>query len=154
MRTTLAFPRASDVLVTPVRPLRDGAYVVRWEAVSTEDGHPLQGTYSFGVRAPAVAAGRVGPAGVGVVGADPRASAVLLSLLLLAGGLLLRVLLPDRGGRPWLAPRQLDGTLAAQAGASAERLDSAIVDIGICAVSSAMAVALVDTLDAAGSVSG
>lgn len=154
---TLAFRRDSEIVVTPLRALPDGAYVVRWQAVSTEDGHPLQGTYSFGVRAPATATS-------GSVESDPRRSGswvripsrVLLytSLLLLAAGLLLRVLLPDRAGRPWLAPRQLDRELPGAPGAvAADRLNAVIVDIGVFAASSAVVAMVVDTLDAAGSVS-
>src|SRR5437764_801221 len=36
------------------RPLPRGAYRVRWHTVSTDDGHALEGSFSFGVRAPAV----------------------------------------------------------------------------------------------------
>src|SRR5436190_1809727 len=40
--------------VTPTRRLARGAYRVSWHTVSTEDGHALEGSFSFGVRAPAV----------------------------------------------------------------------------------------------------
>lgn len=157
LRTTIAFQRESQIVVTPQRRLPDGAYVVRWQAVSTEDGHPLEGEYSFGVRAPAVATS-------GSVESDPLQSGswiriparvvLYVSLLLLAAALLLRVLLPDRDGRAWLAPRQIDRELGGEPGATAaQRLSAATVDVGICAASSAVAVMIVDTLDAAAGVS-
>ena len=42
--------------VTPVDPLPRGAYRVQWRSVSPLDGHALEGTVSFGVRAAAVGA--------------------------------------------------------------------------------------------------
>ncbi len=48
------------VLLRPKRELaRAGAYRVSWHTVSTEDGHALEGTFSFGVRAPAADAENV-----------------------------------------------------------------------------------------------
>ena len=41
---------------TPARALATGAYRVDWHTVSTEDGHALEGAFSFGVRADAGAA--------------------------------------------------------------------------------------------------
>lgn len=156
VRTTLAFRGDSEVVVTPLRALPDGAYVVRWQAVSTEDGHPLQGTYSFGVRAAASAIS-------GSVESDPLRSgswvripfrvALYVSLLLFAAALLLRLVLPDRAGRPWLAPGEVDREFPDEPGAAAtQRFAAARVDVGIAAASCAVAVLLVDTFDAAGSV--
>src|SRR5919106_5067040 len=51
----VAAQAASDrrLVVRPARPLATGAYRVRWHTVSTEDGHALEGSFSFGVRAAA-----------------------------------------------------------------------------------------------------
>lgn len=48
----------SRLSVQPVTQLADGAYRVTWHTVSALDGHALEGTYSFGVRAPAAAGGQ------------------------------------------------------------------------------------------------
>src|SRR4051794_13589147 len=42
--------------LTPARALAAGPYRVDWHTVSTEDGHALEGAFSFGVRADAGAA--------------------------------------------------------------------------------------------------
>ncbi len=41
------------LILKPKAGLDRGAYRVRWHTVSTEDGHALEGSFSFGVRAPA-----------------------------------------------------------------------------------------------------
>src|SRR3954470_8059411 len=50
------------LVLTPSRPLARGAYRVDWHTVSTEDGHALEGAFSFGVRA---GAGAGAPAATG-----------------------------------------------------------------------------------------
>jgi copper transport protein len=44
---------ARRIELVPASPLQRGAYRIAWHTVSTEDGHALEGSYSFGVRAPA-----------------------------------------------------------------------------------------------------
>ena len=55
----------------PRRPLARGAYRVQWRTVGTRDGHLLEGSFSFGVRASAAAAQAAGdrPAGARRLGA-------------------------------------------------------------------------------------
>ena len=45
------------VIAAPVKPLRRGAYTVRWHAMSS-DGHVVSGVWTFGVRAAAGDPGR------------------------------------------------------------------------------------------------
>ncbi len=47
---------ASGSSLTPRASSATGAYRVDWHTVSTEDGHALEGAFSFGVRADAGAA--------------------------------------------------------------------------------------------------
>src|SRR5207244_1340964 len=37
--------RGTQLRLRPRRPLRNAAYVVRWRSVSTDDGHPLEGSF-------------------------------------------------------------------------------------------------------------
>jgi copper transport protein len=91
------------VLTVPVRPLRRGAYTVRWQALS-EDGHVVSGVFTFGVRVPA-------PPPTEAVGASgpTRAEHVVrwiyfAALALLLGGIAFRLVavpgpLPRRAAR-------------------------------------------------------
>jgi copper transport protein len=91
--------------LTPRSRLARGAYRIDWQSVSTTDGHPLEGSFGFGVR---VAAG----AGGGSLQRSPLADggwaraltrwALYAALLLFTGGLLARALL----GRRWPAGEQ------------------------------------------------
>lgn len=141
--------------ITPAARLGRGAYRLEWHTVSTEDGHALEGSFSFGVRAAAVGGGHA-------IEQSPLArrgwlrigfrAAIYAALLLFAGAVLLRVLLPDREGRSWLAPRTLDDEFGD--GAAADRRVRALVgDVGVFAASCAVAVALLDAADAAGGLS-
>jgi len=147
----------SVLTVTPASELGDGAWVARWRTVSTEDGHPLEGRFSFGVRANPSLTGSV-------VESSPLRSGgwlriafralLYVALLGFAGALLLRALLPDRDGRPWLASAALDRVMGPdRVEAVARRHASVTGDLGVLAVSSALTVAGVDALVASGRVS-
>src|ERR671933_111112 len=90
--------------VTPSRPLERGAYIVQWHTVSTEDGHALEGTVSFGVRAPAGAAPALetGPLARGGWARILARAALYTTILLLAAALLLPLLI--RRPRGWPVP--------------------------------------------------
>ena len=45
--------RGRRIVLIAGRALDRGAYRVEWRTVSTDDAHPLEGSYGFGVRAPA-----------------------------------------------------------------------------------------------------
>lgn len=46
------FVDARSIRLTPLTRLRRGSFRVEWRAVSTLDGHPVEGSFGFGVRAP------------------------------------------------------------------------------------------------------
>ena len=116
------------LVLRPQRDLAEGAYRVRWHTVSTEDGHALEGSFSFGVRA--AAAG-----GEHVVQQSPFARdgwlRVLLralfyvAALLFVGALMLRILLSREGS--WLAPVHLG---ALDTGAVGRREQALVGDAG------------------------
>jgi copper transport protein len=139
------------LVVTPARELATGAYRVDWHTVSTEDGHALEGAFSFGVRADAGAAPALetGPlARWGVVRIAARI-ALYATVLVLAAALLLPLLI----GRPrgWPVP-ELDP------GDAGGRVDLADVrarerrlrgDLAWAAVAAAVVATIADAADAA-----
>ncbi len=134
------------------QPLRRGAYRVRWHTVSTEDGHALEGSFSFGVRAAAVG-------GEHEVQQSPLARDGWLrvlarwfmstTLLLFTGGVMLDALL-RRGGGLWLAPASLGEEAPALDRAHVERrYRRLIVELGLAAAGAAALSAVADAADAA-----
>ncbi len=98
-------------MIARLRPLARGAYAVRWQTLSTSDGHIVSGLYTFGVRAAA-------PPPTEAVGADgPSLTeelvrwAAYLGLAVLAGGLALRLLVLPR-----TLPERLDQAFFALVG--------------------------------------
>ncbi len=146
---------ARTMLVTPARRLGTGAYVVKWRSVSTEDGHPLQGTFSFGLRVPAVAATHTIERSPLANGGWARAAAravLYAALALLSAALALAVLLTRRDGASWLVPPEVASELGPErAGALRERAATLRGEVGTLAVSAAVAVAIIDAGTAAGS---
>jgi copper transport protein len=167
------------VLVAP-RALDRGAYRVEWRTVSTDDAHPLEGSYGFGVRAPA-GAGSHGVeqsplAGGGWARALSR-GLLYAALLLFAGALLVRALLgpgwpvPRRSSSPPpgpIAPPPTPGggvaTLARPrapvqgaslpgAEAALARADALVLDAGLATAGLAALSAIVDASVAAGGFS-
>lgn len=142
----------SRLLMVPRATLKTGPYRLNWHTVSTEDGHALEGSFSFGVRAPAAS-------GEHALEQSPLARngwlrVVMRALLYMAAlpfvaALLLPVLL--RRSPSWLAPGRLGD--AAAVGAVRKRERELTGDIGWLATSAAVGVALVESADAAGSLS-
>jgi copper transport protein len=98
-------------LVATVRPLRTGAYTVRWHALSA-DSHVVSGVWTFGVRVPAPAVtdafGAGGPTGT----EDVVRWLWFLGLALTIGALGLRLIVL----RGLAVPRALDRRIAVAAG--------------------------------------
>ncbi len=144
-------PEGKRLVITPSRELATGAYRVDWHTVSTEDGHALEGAFSFGVRADAGAAPALetGPlARWGIVRIAARI-ALYVTVLMLAAALLLPLLI----GRPrgWPVP-ELDP------GDEGGRVDRADVrarerrlrgDLAWAAVVAAVVATFADAADAA-----
>ena len=157
VRSTLTSDGPATLVLRPARRLARGVYDVRWHTVSADDGHSVQGTYSFGVRAAVV-----GPA----VSAAPGALAdggwlrALLdatfdgALILFCGGIFCAALL-SRRGEPggWLVP---DGSPVADDGASevGRRQWRVTIAIGGAAALFSIVATLADAAHAGGGISG
>ena len=143
------------LVLEPTEQLPRGAYRIEWHTVSPLDGHALEGSFSFGVRA--AAAG-----GVHRVEQSPVADggwmrvgariALYVALLLFAGALLLGLLLSS-GNRSWLVPAALDEAPGLDTARARERERALVGDLGLFAAGSAAAAALLEALDAAGGLS-
>ena len=151
---------ATLLVLRPDRPLARGAYRIGWHSVSTQDGHALEGSLGFGVRAPAVGVAheveRSPLARQGWLRIALRAI-FYASLLFFAGGVLAAALL-DRGPGlgHWLVPSRLRPSLVA-AGidpqALLRRASARTIDAGLFAVAVSIAVTLEEASDAAGGLS-
>jgi copper transport protein len=154
-RVAVAAQAASErrLVVRPARTLGTGAYRVRWHTVSTEDGHALEGSFSFGVRAAATGGEHdleQSPlARAGWVRVALRAL-LYVAVLLFAAGLLLPMLV--RRAPSWLAPTQLDQENVDGA-AVRVRERRVVADVGWLAVAAAVAATLAEAADAAGGLS-
>jgi copper transport protein len=148
------------VLMRPQVRLGRAPYRVRWHTVSTLDGHPLEGSFSFGVRT--AAAG-----GEQAVEQSPLArdgwhrigarAILYASLFFFAGGVLNAVLLAPRG-RPqrWLVPEAIDWVAKGSGvdpGRRADRLWQRTLSAGAVATVAAVAVAVIEAADAGGGLS-
>jgi copper transport protein len=144
------------VVLRPTRPLSLGAYRVEWHTVSTDDGHALEGSFSFGVRA--AAAG-----GEHSVQQSPFArdgwlrvvarGAMYATLLVFSGALLLDALL-SRAGRAWLVPEALSASVPTlDRGRVERRYRRVVLDAGFLAAGASAFSAVADATDAAGGFS-
>ena len=143
------------VSVRPTDRLPGGVYTVSWYTVSTLDGHPLEGRFEFGVRADAESAQSIEQsplAGWGWLRIVVRA-VFYVALFFFAGGVLAAALLSPRRLAGWLLPERLaesgiDHIRRARRGARLRTRGA-----GWVATAGALAVALVETLDATGGLS-
>jgi copper transport protein len=154
---TVGFPAPLAMTLEPELPLPRGSYRVEWHSVSGDDGHELEGSFSFGVQAPALGGATTtvaGPlAGLGWLRTLLRA-AFYPALFLFAGALMLRTLLGGRDRESWLLPARVRGLLGGDRAAALERAErSLVLDAGLAATALAAGVFLVETQIAAGSLS-
>jgi copper transport protein len=154
---SVSFPAALEMALAPSRPLPRGSYRVEWHSVSTDDGHELEGSFSFGVQAPALGGATTtvaGPlAGLGWLRTLLRA-AFYPALFLFAGALMLRTLLGGWDRDLWLLPAGVRRRLGDEGTAALVRAErSLVLDAGLAATALAAAVVLVETQIAAGSLS-
>lgn len=157
-RTVAARTGASSsrrLALRPAAPLTTGAYRVRWHTVSTEDGHALEGSFSFGVRAAAAGGGhQLEQSPFARYGWLRVIARFLLyaTLLLFTGALVLRVLLPEREGS-WLTPGSIEASPGVDLLRARARERSVVADLGAFAAGAAALSALLEAADAAGGVS-
>ena len=151
VRTSAVTSARSRLSIQPQAELPDGAYLVRWFTVSTEDGHALEGSYSFGVRAPAAAVKQS-------VEQSPLARAGWIRILLrgalyIAVLLFVAALLVGRlvGNPSWLVPLGLGDEPDVRARRT--RAAALVGDLGWLAVGAAAGATLAEAADAAGSLS-
>ena len=144
-----------EIVLRPRSSLAKAPYRVEWRTVSPVDGHPLEGSFGFGVRTAAVGGAHQLEQSPLARGGWLRIAVRWLlyaSLLFFAGGVLNAVLL-GRGGNTagWLVPESLRPTLrrlGRDRDAMVARAWTLTVDVGWLAVGSAVAVALIETADA------
>ncbi len=153
----VSVPRPLELVLRPERMLSRGSYRVEWHSVSAEDGHEVDGSFSFGVQAPAVGgavASTQSPlAGLGWLRMLIR-TGMYAALFVFGGALMLRTLLGARGPALWVLPAALRDRLGDQEAAKIERRERSLVtDFGVLAVALAAASALIDTQIAAGNLS-
>jgi len=157
-RTVAARTGASSsrrLALRPAAPLATGAYRVRWHTVSTEDGHALEGSFSFGVRAAAASGGhQLEQSPFARYGWLRVIARFLLyaTLLLFTGALVLRILLAEREGS-WLTPGSLEASPGVDLLQARARERSVVADLGAFAAGAAALSALLEAADAAGGVS-
>jgi copper transport protein len=147
-----------DLVLHPAAALTTAAYRVDWFTVSTDDGHPLAGSFSFGVRSAAVG-------GAHVIEQDPLARdgwirivlrAIFYGVLIFfAGGLFTGILLSGRERRArWLVPPGELRLALAAAGRDPDAIAAVAwrrtVSAGWLAAAAGATVAVAEAADAAG----
>lgn len=145
--------RGRKLTIVPPQRLTRGAFRVRWHTVSSDDGHALEGYFSFGLGAPALG-------GEHSVQQSPFArdgwlrvvsrTMMYLALLMLAGALILDWALRPRGGGSWLVPASLPDRSNAAVVRAASRERLIVTQLGLVAAGAAALTALADAVDAAG----
>lgn len=145
-----------ELVLRPRAPLGRAAYRVDWHTVSTEDGHALEGSFSFGVEADAVGAAQEleqSPLARGGWLRIALRGVFYASLFFFAGGVFSGVLLSRRESpASWLAPESLRSSLheePARRGVAA-RAWRRTLDAGWIAAGAAAAVAMAEAADASG----
>jgi copper transport protein len=140
----------STLVLSPRHALSRGAYEVDWHAVSTTDGHEIEGSYGFGVGVDATGGARTieqGPLSRGGWLRVLTRGALYALLLLAAGGLLSLALL----GPAWPAPGPLAGLPAASRVRTRARAIAGDAALGAAALGAV--VAFIDAVRAAQGIS-
>jgi methionine-rich copper-binding protein CopC len=149
----VSFAEGTRLVVTPRRTPPAAPYRVDWHTVSRLDGHALEGSFGFGVRTAAV--GRPQRLEQSPLARDGWARVALRTVfyasLFFFGGCLLPALMlsPASGPTAWLVPALDEFTPSATTVASIWRRARIAGWLG---AGVGLAVALVETADAAGSI--
>lgn len=157
---TLGGETNRELVLRPRARLGRAAYRVDWHTVSTEDGHALEGSFSFGVGTPAVGAAQEleqSPLARGGWLRMVLRTALYASLFFFAGGIFVGAVLSRREGpAAWLAPEELHPSAFREATDGAHVADRAwrrTLDAGWIAAGAAAAVAAAEAADASGGLS-
>lgn len=141
------------VILVPKTTLPTGAYELWWHTVSPQDGHALEGKFSFGVRTAAAGENhelQQSPwARAGWIRVSLR-GVLYVALLPFAAGLLLPALLRRRDAL-WLAPAALSGSAPIDLHGLRLREKRVLVNLGWLAVVAAVGSTVSEAADAAGS---
>lgn len=146
--------------LAPQESLARGAYRMEWRSVSTIDGHVREGSVGFGVRVDARGAAAemsMGPLdGLGPARVATRW--LFYGLLFAFGGALLAgtLMQPRAPLAVWVVPaaaRPSGGASRTEPAALAARVSSRVGILGWAALAAAVAVMLVETIDAVGGLS-
>lgn len=153
VRAAVDYPAATKLRLRPASPLTKGAYRVHWRSVARDDGHPLSGWFSFGVR---VAPGQstfteTSPlAGLGAPVAVAR-GAFYVVLVLFSGGLICALILSRRRElADWLVPDVIETPDAER---QRRRIASLLSDAGWVATALAAVVIVLEAFRAGGRAS-
>lgn len=144
---TRVFVDARAMRLTPISRLPRGPYRVDWRAVSSFDGHPVEGSFGFGVRAPPPTINKSlnqDPLDQNGVSRITARAVFYAAMLFFVGGLLVAALWLPRSREPGeevgIAPSELTGRSTLTAGA--------------VAVFASVVVLLLDTANAGGTLNG
>jgi copper transport protein len=152
--------RGRKLILRPQRRLLRAPYEVRWHTVSTLDGHPLEGSFGFGVQTAALS-------GEQSVEQSPLARdgwlriatrALFYAALFFFAGAVLNAFLVGRSRdlERWLLPQELGVPMRAadlRPDEMAARLRQRALNAGALALLAAIAVAVVEAADAGGGLS-
>lgn len=145
--------RGRRLVVIPKRRLPTGGYRLVWHTVSTQDGHALEGSFSFGVRAPAGGTEHAVEASPlarhGWVRVALRGLLYVFVLLFVAALLLPRLV--AYSGDSWLVPETLGADDRMRR--LRDHAGHLVADLGWLATAGAVGTALAEAADAAGSLS-
>jgi putative copper export protein/methionine-rich copper-binding protein CopC len=153
VRIAIGAKSARVVVVTPPGPLATAAYRVDWHSVSSEDGHPLEGSFGFGIRTAATSAEhsiQLSPFAHGGWLRVVARAVFYLALFFFAGGVIAAAVL-GRRDQPaaWLVP----DAEAPEGRAVARKAWARTIDAGWIAAAAAAAVAVIEAADASGGLS-
>jgi copper transport protein len=151
--TRVTLPAGAELALRPTGRLARGAYRVEWHSVSADDGHALEGSFSFGVRAAAVpgaSSSEASPLGGGGWLRVVVRALLYPALFLFAGGLILDAMLSRGTSGGWIVPASGPG--ANERTELLRRYPSIVVDAGWLAAALAGSSALIDAAQAAGGI--
>lgn len=152
VKAAIAARTRSVLEIRPRAKLATAAYRVDWHTVSIRDGHPLEGSFGFGVRTAATNAEhsvQLSPFGRGGWLRILARAVFYIALFFFAGGVIVAAVLGRRGDpAAWLAPAG-----AAAGREVARKAWARTIDAGWAAAAAAAAVAVIEAASASGGLS-